>query len=567
MLDDFYFADSRLILVPIEHLSPTGLSDEFAAALAQHSKQADAIREFVDGAIARYWERCARLATKSRTWDYPRIRNIAIVDSTTFIPPYVQFLNTTTWTLFDCDFDPRTSSVELVAYLLAHGDRMSRTGEATLAALHNAAYWFGLSDEEVQDFQKGARSSTRPDGEAFAALAEAISWLQQLCHETLRPPASADGYLQITNTGLLVPRSIKEKPGELVSTWTDVAKRAVTEYYRAYSGSDSAAAAEVLEFLREQQPEVVITGQNNRVLWDPDHPDRVGTVRNELKRAGADALRSIRADIGVIDDHSRNFRTRASRFADLPLPEDDIGQDGYTYLLRGRKILAYNLYEAHLERLRTPALPYARSMLGARAYHEWCHLAVDAGWVGHHLSDRQLQERILATRDALDDTLAEAPEAARRAAGADLLALTRTHPPDEVLEWGGGSILVAGATGGGALLRMILPRVADYKANLLAARLQSDDERETYVRQNIRSLRSEFAPPQTWRMFARYMYELQYMRFSGVDDPRTYFLRSTGFEAEFLLNKIVTEQAFDRIDRAFRNLFDAFAIDTSMIAL
>lgn len=105
MLVSFYFADPRAVLVPIEHLSPRGMSAAFADALAARRADAEGIRRFVDAALPRYWERCERLASRSRAWPHPRIRNIAIVDPSTAIPPYVQLLNTSTWTLFDCELD------------------------------------------------------------------------------------------------------------------------------------------------------------------------------------------------------------------------------------------------------------------------------------------------------------------------------------------------------------------------------------------------------------------------------------------------------------------------------
>jgi len=565
MLEEFYFSDSRAVLVPIEHLSPAGVSSAFASILVARIADGAAIVDSINRAFPLYWDRSARLARRSRMWAPPRLRNIAIVESTTAIPPYVQLLNTSTWTMFDCDFAEATSSDELLAYLFAQGERMAITGEVTLAALHNAAYWFDRTDAEIDDFRRGARASSRPDADAYRALADALDWLRQLSHETLKPPPTLTGHRSIAATGLLVPAALEGEPPRLVEHWTRSAKNAVERYYAAYRTTDGGELAATLEWLRDAPHEFVITGRNNRILWDRDHPDRLGPVRNELRRAGAATLRSIRADLEVIDDHTLAFQRRATRGETLPPPDDAIAQDGFTYLHRGRRTLAYNLDEPHLDRLRAPGLPFARAMLGARAYHEWSHLAVSAGWIRCTATATELAARIEIVRDALDDALAAAPQAARQVAGVDLLALTRTHDANFTVDWGSGTTRIAGATGGAALLRLVLPRAADFQANLLAARLQSDTEREAYVRHNVRTLRGEYGAAQMWRMFARYVYELQYLRFSEVSDKREYFLRSTWFDADFLDSGIVSEEAFDRIDRAFGELMDVFEVDTSAV--
>ena len=567
MLEDFYFSDPRVALVPIEHLSATGVSPEFARVLAERIAGGAGIVAILDEAFPLYWERIGRLVGRTRSWPPPRLRNVAIVDSSTFIPPYVQLLNTSTWTLFDCDFDPATSSVEFVAYLLAHGDRMSITGEVTSAALHNAAYWFERNEAEIAEFQSGARVSTRPDAEAFAALADAIPWLRQLCHETLRPPSGSIGHRTIAGTGLLVPLAFESEPARLVEHWTRSATTAVRKYFAHYETGDRGELAVTIDWLREQTHAFVITGRNNRVLWDSSHPDRIAPVRSELRTAGSATLLSIRDDLGVLDHHTERFRRCAPDHEALPIPEGGLAQDGYAYLYSGRKILAYNLHEEHLDRLRVPSLPYARAMLGARAYHEWCHLAVGAGWVRTVAPPTELARLIEELRDEFDDALAAAPQAVRQVAGPDLLALVASHGRDFTVDWGSASLRVAGETGGAALVRLLLPRVADYQANLIAVRLQRIDEREAYVRQNIRTLRGLYGAAQTWRMFARYLYELQYLRFSSVDDSRQYFLRSTWFDADFLDSGIVTLDAFERIDGAFRALLDTFAIDDTVLRL
>src|SRR5690348_18358456 len=123
-------------------------------------------------------------------WPPPRLRHVAIVTGDPRgVRPYVQLLNTSAWLLYACDLDPDSSHPEFVAYLLAHGDRVAFTGEVTTAAVQTAAWWFERGDTDCAAFVAAAKRSPRPDAGAFRALADALPWLRELRHETLRPPA------------------------------------------------------------------------------------------------------------------------------------------------------------------------------------------------------------------------------------------------------------------------------------------------------------------------------------------------------------------------------------------
>src|SRR5436853_6904255 len=98
-LADFYLADSRLVLLPIEHLAPSGISRELADLLAAERGWTSDRVAFFDRAFALYWSRSAALAARMRTWMTPRIRHVAVVDDPTSVRPYVQLLNTSAWML------------------------------------------------------------------------------------------------------------------------------------------------------------------------------------------------------------------------------------------------------------------------------------------------------------------------------------------------------------------------------------------------------------------------------------------------------------------------------------
>jgi hypothetical protein len=141
----YYFDTPGVLLVPIEHLTPDGVSTEFAAAAVARGAWSAAHVALFDAGFARYWQRTAGLASRTATWAPPRRRHVALLADAAVAHPYVQLLNTSAWTLYAADIDPARADAEWLAYLLAHGDRMARTGEVTAAALHNAAWWFERS--------------------------------------------------------------------------------------------------------------------------------------------------------------------------------------------------------------------------------------------------------------------------------------------------------------------------------------------------------------------------------------------------------------------------------------
>lgn len=543
LLGDYSLHDSRVVLVPIEQLTPEGLRDEMRAFLAERCDWEPARIELLARGFALYWLRSAALAARTRTWPAPRLRHIAVVAEADDVRPYAQMLNTSAWTLYSSDLDPRQSHAELVAFLLAHGDRMAASGEVTLGAVHTAPWWFERSEEEIAAFAAAAASSARPDGDGFRAIATAIPMLRSLHHEALRPAPLGAKLRPIPNSGLAVPAMLEAGPPALVHAWTAVATDAVRRYHARWKRPDPAATEALLSCLETEAPQVLVTGRQGAVLWDPQQPDRTGALRRELKSASGAGVRNIELDVRLVATHTRRFLASLADPGSLPRPRVDPEQRGYAYLHRERRLLAYNLHEAGIERLEGPALPYAHAMLGARAIHEWCHLAVDAGWVPQTASASELEDILDAIAAELDAAMRDAPAALRSVAAADVRAL--------------------GPRPGRALAESIVPRVEDYRANLLAQRFLSEPERETYVRQNIRTLRREYRAPQLFRMLARYLYELQYLRFSAVEDRLDFFVRSTWFDDDFFRAGVLDQTRFELLAEAVGRLCDAYGVDES----
>lgn len=548
MLDDFYFADPRVTLIPVEHLTPDGIDATFAATLRERCGWSDAQLELFDAGFATYWERLAALARRGRDLSPPRLRNVAVITDPDTVRPFASLLNTSTWTLHACDLDPEVSDPELVAYLLAHGDRMTDTGEVTLPAVHLASWWFERSPEERDAFTDAARASTRPDAATYRAIADAIPWLRELRHRHLRPPR-AGAHRPIPGTGLLVPRALEQQPDRLVAACRASATAALTTFQARFRGTDPAGVHALLSWLAEDAPPLLVTARRGETVWDPACPESVEPLRERLAGAGPAAVHDVAEDLRVVAAHTRRFLAALADPAALPAPDPHSAQSGYTYLHRLRGMIAYNVDEPGIERLAGPALPYARAMLGARTAHEWAHLAVDGGLVPCSVDEARWRELVDALATRLDEVIARAPRPLRDRTAADLRVLSRD------------------GSAGAALAAIFASRLPDYQSNLLAFPFLAPVEREAYVRQNIRPLGREYEPAQLWRQLVRALYEYQYLGFSAVPDERTYFLEHTWFARDFFACGALDEADLDHLAAAARALCAAHAVDSTRIRL
>ncbi|MCC6763249.1 MAG: hypothetical protein IT293_01180 [Deltaproteobacteria bacterium] len=543
-LADYYFADPRVFLIPIEHLGPAGMSAELAAGLRSRGAWSREQGALFDRSFQLYWKRSADLARRTRTWMPPRIRHVAVVLREDGVRPYAQILNTSAWTVYACDFDPRVSHPELGAYVLAHGDRMALAGEATLAALHNAVWWLERSDEECAAFAAAAARSRRPDADGLRAVARALPWLRRLRHETLAPPVPGAPHRAIPGTGILVPRALEGEPRSLVDAWSAAARRALDGYRAAWRADPARVIAELGDWLARDAPPLLVTGGNGRIVWDPAHPERIGALREALERGDAAGVAAVRDDLRLVARHTRAFHAALVDPAALPPPAAEMEQRGYSYLHRERGLIAYDLDEPGMERLSGPDLPYARAMLGARTVHEWAHLAVDAGWVPCVAGERAFAARRGVLAEAFTRVVAAMSPALRALTAVDLSDLS-----------------IGGLTPGEALVRLFLTRIADWQANVLAQRFLDRTEIETYVRHNIRTLRFVHPPAELLRMLVRYLFELQYLRFSEVADARAFLVRSTWFASDCFATGLVDADMFAELDERAAALCACWAVD------
>jgi hypothetical protein len=542
-LVDYYFADSRLFLIPIEHLTPSGMSREFAAELCARGAWSAAHGELFDRSFALYWSRSLALATRTRSWMPPRVRHVAVVTNEQGVRPYAQLLNTSAWTVYKTDFDPPSGHPEFGAYVLAQGDRMALTGEVTLSALHNAVWWLERTDAECDAFAAAAARSARPDATGYHAIAAALPWLRRLRHETLAPPLATSPHRVIPGTGILVPQALEGEPRGLVDAWATAAKRTIDLYRASWQAAPDRVLGDLSDWLRHDAPPLLVTAERGRMLWDRGHPERLGSLRSALKRGDAAAVAAVGEDLRTVARHTEAFLSALTCPDALPMPAAETEQGGYTYMHRERRLIAYDIDEPGMERLSGPPLPYARAMLGARTIHEWAHLAVDAGWVPCVVGDAELATRRARFASALGDVIAELPPPVRALTAGDLAALGAERPAGE------------------ALAPMFLARMSDYQANLLAQRFLDRDEIETYIRHNIRTLRFGYAPPQLFRMLIRYLFELQYLGFSLVADAKTFLVRSTWFDTDFFATRVLDPKRFAELAARAAVLCACYAVD------
>jgi hypothetical protein len=374
-----------------------------------------------------------------------------------------------------------------------------------------------------------------------------LPWIRRLYHEALKPPvlAAVEPHRRVPHTGLLLPRSLQPQLDALLRSWTVAAGKAVDAFRGMQARRGRDRAGELCAWLRDQRPEVLVTGAEGRLLWDPEASDAIAAVRAALGGIGETAAASVRSDLAVIDAHTRRFLRSLRRPEDLPAPHPDRAQNGLSYIHRTRRLIAYNLCEAGMERLRVAAPPYERFMLGARTMHEWGHLAADAGWIPVAGERARQHEDLQAQLAAVFEQIhRDAPAAVRAYTAREI----------ERLSTGAHSL-------GHALARVALARFPDYQANLLARQFISVEERETYMRNNVYSLVLEYPSTALFQRLARSVYEYQYLRFSALQDPLAYFLNSTWFGEEYLVRRILTERQLGELLDTMGKICACYTID------
>jgi hypothetical protein len=417
------------------------------------------------------------------------------------------------------------------------------------AAVAQCVSWFLLrTPEELEDFGAGCHRCTRPDAEAYRALADALPWLRELYHVKWRPPLDfATARLHpLRGMELLVPLERVPDLERLVNTFESVGARVIEDYRRAQAaptrGRDP--VDHLCGWLRERKPRVIVVDADQNEVWDPDDPDDVARLRPALDGLTERSAESLCADLETIADTTTRFFTAVRDPDRLPMHGEEVEQEGGAYLHQDRGLMVYALAQPGLDPLREEGPPYHRLLLGARTMHEWGHVATDAGLVA--FDDTKHDERTAALDEAgeiFDEIIAGATpvqiegladELARRPAGQSL---------------------------GRALAEAQLQRMGDYMANLVARALLPLEQMEAYVRANVRSLARQ--PTSLVRRLARLSYEFQYLALSRMRDPEAYFLGSTWFCESYVDAKICTLPAARRLMGCMARVCACYRLDAA----
>lgn len=548
-LCEFYFACPQVFLIPIEHLSPTGMSAPFARLVQEQRGVSAAWVELFNQAVARYFERVSMLADKApKYWRMPRLANVCMVQDAEHTRPYYQPFPQNSWLLYETDFDPECSNVEHATYQLVHVERLGLTGDAGMTWIHNLSYFIARSAEERAAFALGCEASPRPDTAAFRAIGELMDLLGSLYHDQLRPgPTSPEiRTARIELAGLTVPEEHREMIQALPKKCLAATHNVIHRYYQEQKRGGSLDEPEraLVDWLKDTAPMVLLTDHLGGTVSDPDRADEVDGLRVVLKGIPSRAAESLREDWSLIDRHTRIFLAALVDSDELELPTDALDQEGGIYIHDKRKLIAYCLAQPGLRTLAEEAPPYHRMLVGARTIHEWGHLAVDAGMVAvpSHLAESH-EEAHRELVEIFDQIVASAPHDLRRIADREIELLR--------LE-------------GYRLGDMPLDRVADYQANILAHAFLSVGEMEAYIRTNVRPLidEKEVGP---YLGLARHAYEYQYLLLSGIEDPFGYFVSSTWFAEQFFETGIVDEAGARELLDAVTALFGFYEIDTTRV--
>ncbi len=520
----FYFGQPQLFVVPIEHLSPEGVDETFIDAAGVERGLSREFFALMSAAIRTSFERLGSLyAQDRRRWFPPRLTNLCVVTDAQNARPYYQPFVGSSLLLYASDFDPEVSNVEMATHQLIHAERLGFTRSVAKTVVGSLGYFVARTAEQRERFAEAAKLCARPDAQGVAALGKAMPWIGELWHETLRPPPSGDGLTAIPGTGLLLTDEQALELTRLLETCEGVAQKVVRTYYAGQSAPQSAvrAARRISEMLAEHRPQLLLADTQDRIIWDPEEPECWDALEAATRGMCDRAAEGVCRDLQLVDERTRQILGRIRDPDALPSHGEEVEQDGGVYLHEDRKMVVYSLRQPGLDTAREGSPPFHTWLLGARVAHEWGHLVADAGWVSVAPQDQQRHDTAREELAARFDTIVQrAPDALRTRTEAQFAQ----RPPDESI--------------GQAMVALQMRRIGDYQANVFAHAVLPTCEMEAYVRANVRPLAGRSGT--TLSKLARYVYEVQYLRFSRITDRDHYFFSSTWFGQNYVDAGIVS---------------------------
>ena len=545
---DYCSSQAGLLLVPVEVLSDQGLDAEAARAFQQRNLLSVPECERIDQMVFKYCQRADKLGRASPQWFPARIQHLCLVSNGAQTRPYFQPFHASSWLLYRDDIQPSTSSLEFSIFMLLQAERQYLQQQIGGSLMANLPYLLILNETQRDDFCAGCYASTRPDGAAYRALADAMPAICGLHHDPFRRPSAIPAEYQLLNNGMIVNAEQREALARLQSEWIAAVESVIQSHHSSTAQPDQGAGQSILQWLESEAPELVLTGQAHAVLWQgpSTSDDRLTRLFSSLT---PEAERSILEDLKVVDRKSRLFLDSLTNADRLKPPAPWMTESGLSFIHAETNRIAYSLTDDP-ERLRQPSPPYERLMLAARTIHEWGHQAAETGWVRvaperQHERNRYEQELI----EMLDCIIGALPGPLQPVL---LQAL---------------NIQDSAVTPGQHLLNGLLRRIDDYMANVLARRYLTADEMDTYVRNNVGSRMPDYAPEQALQHLLRVAYEYQYLHLSSIEQPMDWFLKSTWFEPLFVHPGLITLSSFVDLTDQIGKICSCYAIDPAAIEL
>lgn len=540
----FYFAHPHLFLLPIEHLSPRGLSEPMAALVESRAHVAPEFRTLFNDAFSRQWKAAAELSRiDPDSFPPPRLVNIAVATGDERMHPYYQPFEGISVFMYAGDFDPRSSSLEHAVYQLMVAERLGQTRRASAATMSALVYLLRLNADQRRDFCEGAARSTRPDSKSAQLIAEHLEELRAALLVAgidfqSSPPES---HRRIKDTPLAVRRDFIPALQELVKQLDQIAADTVDAYYERQAKRPEGARPEqdVIAFLRAEIPRVLVVSKQGDILWDPKWPEQVEHLEPALQGIGERPAQSLIEDLRAVGDVSDRFFNQIKGSERFRIPVQSLEEAGGVYLNQSHKLIAYALEQPGLSPLREEAPPYHRLLLIARAMHEWGHVAVEANVI---FVPPGREDDFEAKKYKVADLLWHIADAMPK----EVQPLVEEEMRD-IKKWGT------------HLSDLPFARNEDYRSNMMCKRLLAPEPVQAYARANIRSLAAESIG--LIRKLARYAYEAQYLWLAEVPNPWEYFMAGTYFREEYIEPGLLGEEDARSLFSAVAEVCGCYAFD------
>jgi hypothetical protein len=379
-------------------------------------------------------------------------------------------------------------------------------------------------------------------------LAKALRWVDETLHNPLRPPQRAmqEPYIEVSGAGLYIPKRLESRLRSLCEAADSAVRKAMQPPAPAVVASAHSALDELCDWLERARAQAIVMAPDKSVVWSPDASD-ASPMRRALADANPAAVRSVHADLEVIDRRSRQF-LRCVRDVDrLPRHCAVLEASDGTYVDPQRRAVVHELVQPGFDARAWEAPPYHRLLVGARVIHDWGHVAHTAKMI------RVPPER----KTSYDDARAALGECFEQ-----ILTRVPARLHDDVQRESQALVARSGDLRK-ALARATLGRVGDYLSNLLCSRLIPAEEMQAYVRTNVRHHFDEDLG--VISALARYAYEVQYLDLAGMS--RDYFFRTSRFPDYFIASGIVSEDDMQGLFDAVGAVLAHYDFDESLLDL